>query len=96
MKTKKTKPKFKAVYIEWIDSFSLSGSSWKDEADIQGLKEGILIIREIGFVVDDNENYITLVGGYDQEGCNWEPTYHRDVKIPKGCIMKKIDLTRYI
>lgn len=95
-KKKRIKPRFNAVYVEWIDAFSMSGSGWKDESDFENLRESKFIIRELGFVIGENDDYLTLVGGYDQEECGWEPTYHRDVKIPKGTIRKRIDLTKYI
>lgn len=69
------------VEIDWIDSYSTS-NQWILEEDIKSLKVKPDNITSIGFILDNNIDYITIVQ-------NWKLTstqYSGLTTIPKGCI----------
>lgn len=54
----------KLVLIEWEDITS-SDSSWKEEEDALNWTDSIAsIVRQIGFILDNDENHVSLVCSY--------------------------------
>ena len=70
------------VYVEWLDSLSLTRSGWKRYEDMQDFAESPFLIRDVGFLFTKTKDYITLVGGETKEEGGWVITYHRELKIP--------------
>lgn len=58
----------KVVYIEWNDIIQ-SDSSWKEEEDaLDWSAEQDSIVRQVGFLLDKDTNYITLCCSYFKGG----------------------------
>lgn len=86
----------KAVYVEWIDSCLPNESVWQTVSYVEELKDAEFIINEIGFIYHESKKYLMIVGGHSKENEGYETIYHRVLKIPKACIIKRIDLTNHI
>lgn len=62
METEKTERKI--MLVEWIDITS-SDSSWKEEEDaLNWIDEQDSLVRQIGFLLDIDENYVSLLCSY--------------------------------
>lgn len=89
--------KRKLLYVKWIDAAGPNETGWKFDSDVQEFFDPPYVIQEVGFLFAENKDYICLVGGYYyNEDEDWDGCCHRVLKIPKGTIIKKIDLTRHI
>ena len=88
-------PRKKLYYIKWIDSMSPTESGWMGDDEIDECMGVDLYIEDVGFLYKEDKKYLTIVGGQslNEDVGN---ICHRVVKIPKVCIEKKIDLTRYL
>lgn len=89
----------KLLYIKWIDAVAPTCSVWMGKSEVEEHLGAEMVVEEVGFVVDDKDkDYISLVAGYSCEldESEFEPIYHRLIRIPRVCIRKKIDLTRHI
>lgn len=81
----------KLVIVEWHDSMSYA-TPWKTVAPLaEGLrKHGQDIIREVGFLIDETDDYLLLCAGLDyepDEDMTISRVYQASV-IPKGCIIR--------
>lgn len=67
----------KALYLEWIDSCSVSG--WRHEDH-----DGTSRIRTLGLFVRETPKYVTLTTSTSEHG------NHVDmISIPKSCIVRR-------
>lgn len=59
---------YQMVYVVWRDSgFSLIADKWQDIEEVKNLSKEIGLIETVGFVIDENENYLTLAQTVDGE-----------------------------
>jgi len=86
----------KLVYVEWVDACSPGSTSWMNEDDVEDFSKNPWVIQDSGFVFSETKQYLILYGGNSKENEEYETYYHRIIKIPKACIIKRIDLTRHI
>lgn len=87
--------KERVVYLEWCDAME-SLKSWQplDEIKEWATTEN-WIVAEIGFVLEENEEYILLANRkslYDTDN----PDYAGVMKIPKTWVRKKVEITKYL
>jgi hypothetical protein len=79
----------KAAYIEWIDTIADPENGWKDtEMTGEFFDRQDNIVRQVGFIFHEDEDFIGLVSGYmpsDEE----VPIYMMRIKIPKKWILKR-------
>lgn len=53
------------VYVKWVDSgYSLHTDRWQDIEDVKNLKNEIMPIETVGFLLEESENYIILAQSY--------------------------------
>ena len=53
------------VYVKWVDSgYSLLADRWQDIEDVKNLKNEIMPIETVGFLLEESENYIILAQSY--------------------------------
>lgn len=88
----------KLLYVKWIDAVAPSECLWMDDALVQEHLGREMLIEDVGFVLDETKDYLTLVAGLSKEpeDSDWSSIYHRMIRIPIACIKKKRDLTRFI
>ena len=88
----------KLVFIEWIDSVAPAECSWMSPDEINEFTTREKLIRDVGWVIQADKDYISLVAGLSEEPkeSDWASMYHRLIRIPKRCILKYKDLTRFI
>lgn len=59
---------YQIVYVVWSDSgFSLIADKWQDIEEVKNLSKEIGLMETVGFVIDENENYLTLAQTVDGE-----------------------------
>lgn len=94
MTKKKTK---KLIYFEWCDAVSRDGWISKENALIWS-KNTEWVVQQIGWILEENKEYITIFSQYDPPSKN--TTDHENFghlqKIPKTWVRKRVDLTRHI
>ena len=81
-------------YIEWEDAIANTGWMSKDAA-ADWFDEQTMIVKQIGWIVMEEKNYIGMVS----RKSTWseqEEEYGQIQKIPRTWIRKKIKLTKYI
>jgi len=88
----------KLVYVEWVDAVGPADSGWMDDEQLLEMLGREMLIQDCGFVIDDNKEYLSLVAGLSEEpkDSEWNNHYHRLIRIPKACIRKRKDLSRFI
>jgi len=84
------------VYVEWIDACGPTSTGWLLPDQIDAFVGHEWLVKDIGFIYKESEDYICLVGGFTEEDDVYTATYHRIVSIPKSTIRKRIDLTKHI
>jgi len=80
--------KYKVVYIEWDDAVS-APVGWIDNFE-EWKKTSQFIIKEVGFLLEENSKEIFLASFIKDEDSN---TYERQGnvrRIPKGWVKKRI------
>ena len=75
----------KAVYLEWLDSSSVTASAWVDERKVKNAE--LMLCKTIGFVLDETKEDIVIVNSFD--GDKKFPYVSGDMRIPKCAIRKK-------
>ena len=85
----------KLIYLEWEDACSNDNGWLHEHAAINWANEYAFIVRQVGFILKETKTTITLTAGYQDDG-EYEPQYHQVLKIPKGWIRKRVDLSKYI
>ena len=84
-------------YIKWIDAVSPADNSWHNENDLDPYKKEYDITKDVGFFLFEDKMTVFIAGGCSFEGSAFfNKNYHRELQIPKGCIIKIKDLTRHI
>jgi len=74
----------KLIYIEWEDAFAM-GNGWHTEEDIDETLKKNFIVRETGYVYDENDKYLVIASQYAPES----EQYGNITKIPKTWIRKR-------
>lgn len=74
----------KTVYLEWVDSCSLTGNLWKSK-DILLEASEIDRCKTIGFVLKEDSESITIVNSFNSDF----ELVSGDVTIPKCAIRKR-------
>jgi hypothetical protein len=77
--------KNKIYYIEWLDSQSDDGWVLFDRRD----KISNMVIKTIGFFIDENKEYIRLALSIGQNKNKCNKQYSGTIAIAKRCIIKK-------
>lgn len=90
--------KRKLVYLEWIDAVGPAESGWINTDEIKEHLGREMLIKEAGWVIDENKEYLSIVAGMSEEppDSEWCSIYHRLIRIPQKCIRRKKDLSRFI
>lgn len=73
----------KPVLLRWQDSAGLSG--WKYGAKLEG---GIVEIQSLGFVTNNNAEYLTITHALDEEQVGG----YAPLSIPWGCITELVEI----
>ena len=84
----------KLIYIEWEDA--CSNDTWMDEhSAIEWSNAGRYVVKQTGFVFKENKQHLILYGGFHEHD-GYQSQYHQMIKIPKGWIRRRVNLTKYI
>lgn len=76
--------KLEMIYVEWVDIVGDPQNGWKDDVDSDKFFEREdNLVKEVGFLWAENDEYIYLVGKYMPGDVYLSA--HRTI-IPKGCI----------
>ncbi len=87
----------KLIYLEWEDATSQNGWHTKEEVE-QWIKDDNVLIRQVGWIIEENKKYLILVSRLGKSIFEGEedPSYGLIQKIPKTWIRKRKDLTKDI
>lgn len=78
----------KLIYIEWCDAITYT-DGWIDrESVIEWAKNDDWIIRQAGFLIEENEKYIILAAKYNPQ-IETNDKYSELTKIPKTWVKRK-------
>lgn len=72
----------KTLYVEWVDSCSNASRVWKD---VKHTHRALAKCKTIGFVVEENAQFITIASCTDDDGHD----YAGEMTIPKSAITKR-------
>jgi hypothetical protein len=75
------------LFIEWRDAFDHDEVGWLSKEDMQEILEQEAVVESVGWLYDENDRYITIVGDYEGE------TVSRPTRIPVKWITQRITLT---
>lgn len=75
------------VLVLWEDAQDHE-ETWVPIADAEAWGQVSCPVRSVGYVISDTSKYLSLAGDWDVADKN----YGRPTKIPKGTIIKVIDL----
>lgn len=82
--------KYKLIYIEWVDTIGDPENGWKDpESTDDFFDRTDNIVKEVGFVYSEDEDYICLIGSYMPGDI---PLTRSRTKIPKKWVLKRKEL----
>ena len=81
------------TYLEWCDSVSLGyGGNWHEVEDlIDWGKNADWIIKQAGYILDENDEYILIAGKYNPQE-DTEDKFSEVTKIPKTWIKTRKEL----
>ena len=79
----------KILYIEWIDSHAPRDSGWHVDDEVDEWMDSEWLIMDVGFLKKETKDMIYLVGGKSKDVEDYQGLQHREIAIPKGCIIKK-------
>ena len=81
------------IYIEWCDATSYGTGTWQelDELKAWAKNEDSWLIKEVGFVIEETDEYLLLVSQVSDNG-----NVGNAMKIPKGWVRKRIELTEHV
>ena len=71
-------------YVQWIDSMGAHG--WELLEEIKTNRP--LLIHTVGFVVDEGEDYVTILQSYD-ERASGKPQGDHAISIPRSAIQSQ-------
>ena len=77
------------VMVIWIDAHTL-GHGWRPVASIK--KQPPLTIRSVGWLIEDEPDYVTLAASIDAEHPSDANDIDGDIRIPRGCITSVVVL----
>ena len=80
--------KRKIVYVEWDDAVS-APNGWIDDFD-EWKKTSSYIIKEVGFLLEENKKEIFLASFIKEEDPNTTERHGNVRRIPKGWIKKMV------
>lgn len=49
-------------YVEWVDSYNPAGTNWSARASFKEHSNTPVIVKSVGFVIDESAIYLTLAG----------------------------------
>lgn len=81
----------KLLYVEWIDAYSTCDNSWHSDEQVDAWLNDIGIHKDVGYVVRQNKRYIVLAL-YSVDASDEIGGYHRELAIPKKCIVYQEEL----
>ena len=85
----------KLIYLEWEDAVD-GETGWQHEENVDGWANDCnFLVKQVGFVFKEDKHFLCLVGGFSEDEV-YQPQYHQLLKIPKGWIRKRVDLSKYI
>jgi hypothetical protein len=86
--------KIQLVYIEWCDAISKT-EGWESLEDAKNwAKSEDWIIRQAGYLIEDNPKYILLAGQYNPQK-ETEDQFSNLTKIPKTWILKRKNISTH-
>ena len=77
------------VLVVWVDAHTM-GHGWRDVASIK--KQPQLLIRSVGWLIEDETDFVTLAASIDAENPAETNQIDGDIRIPRGCIVNVIVL----
>ena len=86
--------KLRLIYIEWADAIRNSNWMLGSEAKDWG-KISNWIVRETGWLIEENEEYIILAMGHKPADETTDEQFNNLIKIPKPWIKRRVDLTKF-
>ena len=78
----------KITLIRWKDAYDQSGG-WRSLKDIEDWVDAEYIVTNVGFVVHEDDEYVTLTGMVAEVTDMEELMVGSVVKIPKGVIFER-------
>ncbi len=85
---KRKEPKPKLVHIEWCDACSQGGWKTREQA-LAWVKEVNWVIRQVGWILDETDEYILISDKCSVENLHEEAMFNDLMKIPKTWIRKR-------
>ncbi len=80
------------ICIQWIDSVEYQDADWKSEEEVGALIP--VMIKSSGFLVNEDDVYITLAGSINNYNVKDEAQYGGLITIPKCAVMKRWSFPR--
>ena len=80
------------ICIQWIDSVEYQDADWKSEEEVGALIP--VMIKSSGFLVNEDDVYITLAGSINNYNVKDEAQYEGLITIPKCAVMKRWSFPR--
>jgi hypothetical protein len=74
------------VEVRWLDACSPGDPKWHEEDEFAEWCKEDLPIRDLGYILKIDKKHLTLVGGYS-DNKDFTTLYHRELKIPLGCVV---------
>ena len=78
--------------VEWIDSAEYDDADWKSNKEVKELTP--MRIKSCGFLVNEDDIYITLAGSINNYDLECEAQYGSLISIPKCAVLKRMCLPR--
>lgn len=86
----------KLIYIEWADAHT-NTAGWRTEEEAKlWAKATDFFIRECGWVIEENKEYIAIATALKPENEFEDKQFLNLHKIPKTWIKKRVDLTKNV
>ncbi|KQT25869.1 hypothetical protein ASG22_03990 [Chryseobacterium sp. Leaf405] len=83
--------KYPLVYIEWEDAYSVP-QEWHTEDQMTGiLADECFTVKQTGFIIKETDKFIVLANVLNELNLS-ENQFSGLHRIPKGCLLKQIDL----
>lgn len=84
--------KYPLVYIEWEDAYSVP-QVWHTEEEMTGiLADENFTVKQTGFVIKETDKFIVLANQLNELNLS-ENQYSGLHRIPKGCLITKVELS---
>ena len=79
---------FEAVEVIWVDATTNSSQAWLHKEDVDEWLDGVGVIKNIGYILDSNDDYLTICGGFNIDFTGAIEVVTNPFSIPLGCIKK--------